>query len=140
MQAVRWRQKGHHLPRYAAQPPTPHPTPLVCCISVAGDPVYLVCNELGGDSSLVALSPLNGTTAWATSASAVSSPPALTSVTAAVAAEGMLVYAAEGTNLTALGADDGGLLWQVAVGAAPGMQPGAAVTHLALAGDVLLVR
>jgi outer membrane protein assembly factor BamB len=57
-----------------------------------------------------------------------------------VAAEGTFIYAATGSNITALDAASGALLWQMDVGALPTTRVGTSVTHLALVGDVLLVR
>ncbi|KAL4451232.1 hypothetical protein ABPG77_009304 [Micractinium sp. CCAP 211/92] len=111
------------------------------------DAVYLICQELSGDSTLIALHPANGTTAWAISSSSVAQ--ALVPVRAATAAPGALIYADVGSNVTALSAADGALLWQLDIGplalsagpaALPGSQQGTSVTHLELAGDVLLVR
>ncbi len=75
------------------------------------DAVYLICQELSGDSTLIALHPANGTTAWAISSSSVAQ--ALVPVRAATAAPGALIYADVGSNVTALSAADGALLWQV---------------------------
>ncbi|KAL4422963.1 hypothetical protein ABPG75_009160 [Micractinium tetrahymenae] len=113
----------------------------------AKDAVYLICQELSGDSTLIALHPANGTTAWAISSSSVAA--AMAPVRAAAAVPGALIYADVGSNVTALSAADGALLWQLDIGplalpageaALPGSEQGTSVTHLQLAGDVLLVR
>lgn len=82
--------------------------------SAATDAVYLVCAELSGDSSVIALRPSDGATAWALSSSSVAAY--LAPVRAAAAAPGIIVYADTGSRLTAVGAASGALLWQVGAG------------------------
>lgn len=119
---ARWGQASHvrHKGRFpvvrsvhaaACAPPTAMPHLIPMRRRSAREAVYLICQELSGDSTLIALHPANGTTAWAISSSSVAA--ALVPVRAAVAAPGALIYADAGSNVTALGAADGALLWQV---------------------------
>lgn len=120
--------------------PASHRAHLPITCRAASDAVYLVCNELSGDSSIIALRPWDGATAWALSTSSLAR--ALTPVRAAAAIDGAFVYADTGSNVTALSAADGALMWRVDVAAlVPSTVNGASVTHLELvAGDLLLVR
>lgn len=97
-----------------------------------------MCNELSGDSTIIALSPADGTATWTLSTSSLAAK--LTPVRAAAAATGMFVYADTGSTITALSSSDGALLWQVDVGRLPSTTITTTATHLLLAGDVLLVR
>lgn len=129
------------LPPLPAHPPmaiTIHPPKHAC--SHATDAVYLICNELSGDSTIIALRPADGAPAWTLSTSSLAA--ALTPVRAAAAAESVFLYADTGANLTALSAADGALLWRVNIAAlVPSSLAGASVTHLELVGgDTLLVR
>jgi len=105
----------------------------------AFDFVYLVCNELSGDSTIVALKPEDGSPAWTLSTSSLAS--ALVPVRAAAARDGVFYYADTGSNITALRSEDGALMWRLDVSAlVPSTLAGASVTHLLLTDDVLLIR
>lgn len=107
----------------------------------ATDAAYLVCNELSGDSTVLALSPDTGATLWALSTSSLAQ--ALVPVRAAAAAQGMFLYADTGSNVTALSSADGALLWRVDIERlVPTTVAPTSVTHLHLAdgGGTLLVR
>jgi outer membrane protein assembly factor BamB len=105
----------------------------------AFDFVYLVCNELSGDSTIIALSPEDGSPAWTLSTSSLAA--ALVPVRAAAARDGVFYYADTGSNITALRSEDGALLWRLDVSAlVPSTLTGASVTHLLLTNDVLLIR
>lgn len=107
--------------------------------SEAFDFVYLVCNELSGDSTIIALKPEDGSPAWTLSTSSLAS--ALVPVRAAAARDGMFYYSDTGSNITALRSEDGALLWRLDVAAlVPSTLNGASVTHLLLTDDVLLIR
>ena len=121
------------LTRRRTHAPPPRPAP-----RDAYDAVYLLCNELSGDSTVIALSPADGTTSWALSTSALAAR--LTPVRAAAAAEGLFIYGDAGSIVTALDSATGALLWQVDVGRLPSTTITTSVTHLHLAADVLLVR
>ena len=114
-----------------------HPSPPP--VSEAFDFVYLVCNELSGDSTIIALNPEDGSPAWTLSTSSLAS--ALVPVRATAARDGVFYYADTGSNITALRSEDGALLWRLDVAAlVPSTLNGASVTHLLLADDVLLIR
>lgn len=107
--------------------------------SEAFDFVYLVCNELSGDSTIIALKPEDGSPAWTLSTSSLAS--ALVPVRAAAARDGVFYYSDTGSNITALRSEDGALLWRLDVAAlVPSTLNGASVTHLLLTDDVLLIR
>lgn len=107
----------------------------------ATDAVYLICNELSGDSSIIALSTMTGATLWSISTSSVAG--ALVPVRAAAAISGAFLYADTGSNVTALSTVDGALMWRVDVAQLVNSTvAGSSVTHMDVSegGEVLLLR